>query len=264
MPEGELSGRVIVITRPVEQAHVLADLVRLHGGTPLFFPLLAISPLENYTRFNASLNLLTSTDWAIFISTNAVQQAMPRVLQYYPVLPQHLRFAAIGSSTAAELRKFGVKEVLTPQDRFDSEHLLALPEMQAVAGQRIMIFRGVGGRELLAETLSARGAKVVLAECYRRINPQPDAGELPRLWQNKQLHAMVVTSSEALRNLLDLTGNAAWLRDLQLCVNHARIAEQAQQHGLRVAIADMPGDAGMLKCLLQSAPTTTKANRCDE
>lgn len=251
MPEAALSGCVVAITRPIEQAHALADMVSQHGGTPLLFPLLAIVPLEDYTGFDTCLNSLADTDWAIFISTNAVQQAMPRMLQHHPSLPPLLRFAAIGSSTAAELRKFGVSTCLTPQDRHDSEHLLALPEMQAVAEQRIMLFRGAGGRELLAETLSARGAEVVFAECYRRINPQQDAGDLPRLWQNKQLHALVVTSSEALRNLLELAGDAEWLRGSLICVNHARIAELAQQHGLRVAIADTPGDEGMLQCLIQ-------------
>ncbi len=215
------------------------------------FPLLAIAPLEDYTRFDACLSHLSDTDWAIFISTNAVQQAMPRMLQHSPTLPSRLRFAAIGASTAAELRKFGVGQVLTPQDRYDSEHLLALPEMQAVAGRRIMLFRGVGGRELLAETLSARGAEVVSAECYRRIKPQQDAGDLPRLWQNKQLYALVVTSSEALRNLLELADGAEWLRQSLICVNHARIAELAQQYGLRVATAENPGDEGMLQCLIQ-------------
>lgn len=251
MPEAPLSGRVIAITRPIEQSHILAELIRQQGGTPLLFPLLAIAPLEDYRQFDASLNLLADTDWAIFISTNAVQQAMPRVLQRYPTLPPRLHFAAIGPSTAAELQTFGVRQVLTPQDRHDSEQLLALPQMQAVAGQRIMLFRGVGGRELLAEALSARGAEVVFAECYRRVNPQQDAGDLPRLWQNKQLHALVVTSSEALRNLLELAGDAEWLRGSLICVNHARIAELAQRNGLQVATSDAPGDEGMLNCLIQ-------------
>jgi uroporphyrinogen-III synthase len=56
--------------------------------------------------------------------------------------------------------------------------------MQAVAGKRCVIFRGIGGRDVLAKTLRERGAEVEFAECYRRINPRRDAGELARLWQN--------------------------------------------------------------------------------
>ncbi len=254
MPETARPERVIVITRPLDQAHHLAEMLRQQGWTALLYPLLAIEPLNDYSRFDACLNRLADIDWAIFISTNAVQQAMPRMMQRFPVLPQQLRFAAIGPSTAAGLGRFGVTSVLTPQARNDSEQLLALPEMQAVSGQRIMIVRGIGGRELLAETLRARGAEVVFAECYRRINPQQDADELRRLWQNKQLHALVITSSEALRNLLALAGNADWLRDTLICVNHARIAEQARLHGLQVVLATTPTDEGVLQCLIQQQP----------
>lgn len=250
MPELPLAGCGIAITRPADQADVLAGLVRDNGGTPISFPLLAIAPLADYHAFDQVLDSLPDSDWAIFISSNAVQQAMPRVRARYPTLPAHLRFAAIGPATAQELDRYGMDQVLIPTARYDSESLLVLPEMQAMQGRRVMLFRGVGGRELLADTLRARGAEVNFAECYRRINPQPNAGELPRLWQNGQLQALVVTSSEALRNLLQLAGDADWLRDTLLCVNHARIAESAAAHGLRTALAEAPGDEAMLACLI--------------
>src|SRR5690606_18073827 len=147
-------------------------------------------------------------------------------------LPSHLQFAAIGPVTAAELANFGVTNVLMPQDRFDSEALLSLPELQDMAGKRCMIVRGVGGRELIANTLTQRGAEVTFAECNQRFNRQNDAGQLQALWQNKALDAIVVTSSEAMRHLLalasdDLKGpqHASWLRNIAICVNHARIAD---------------------------------------
>lgn len=251
MPDA-LTGCGIAITRPIDQAQPLADLVRQEGGTPVLFPLLAISPLEDTTTFDAVIESLPQYDWAIFISSNAVEQGMPAVRARHPQLPDSLRFAAIGPSTAAALQAFGVGQVLTPASRFDSESLLTLPDMHAMEGKRVMIFRGVGGRELLAETLSARGASVVFAECYRRTNPQRDAGELTRLWQNNQLHALVVTSSEALRNLIALAGDADWLRHTPICVNHERIAIQAREHGLQAALATTPGDTGMLNCLIRN------------
>lgn len=250
MPEQALAGCGIAITRPAEQAQALAELVSGCGGRPILFPLLAIVPLDDYSAFEQVLNGLPESDWAIFISTNAVQQGLPRVSARYPTLPPKLRFAAIGPATAAELHRQGVGQVLMPQDRYDSESLLALPEMQAMRGKRVMIFRGVGGRELLAETLQGRGAEITFAECYRRINPQQDAGDLARLWQNGNLHALVVTSSEALRNLLRLADGAPWLRETLMCVNHPRIAETALQQGLQVAVSQAPGDEAMLQCLI--------------
>jgi len=259
-----LNNRVIVITRPEGQATKLSSLVTEAGGRPASFPLIAIAPLQDYTAFEDMLAQLHSYDWAIFISSNAVQNAMPRLLGKQHAIPPNLKFAAIGPVTAGQLMEFGVPDVLTPQTRFDSEALLALPEMQNITGQRFLIFRGLGGREVLADTLKERGAIVEFAESYRRINPQTDVTTLIRLWQNKQLDAIVVTSSEAMRHLLELAGvnllarsQAAgvppdWLNDAVLCVNHARIAETAAKFGLRVAIADAPGDEAMLQCLVKA------------
>lgn len=245
-----LSGCGIAITRPADQAQELAHLVRQAGGEPVLFPLLAIAALDDYVAFDAVANRIEDFDWAIFISSNAVQHGLMRLLAHR-TFPAALRCAAIGPSTAAELARFGISEAITPSDRFDSESLLNLPEMQAVAGKRFIIFRGQGGRELIAETLRQRGAEVEFAEAYRRINPQQDAGELVRLWQNNHLHAIVVTSSEALRNLLALTKNhAEWLKQTPLFVNHARIAEAARSHGLQAITAQAPGDAGIMEALI--------------
>ena len=254
MPEGKLQNRHIVVTRPQEQARKLSQLIEAQNGTVHLFPLIEIVPLEDYSAFHSTIAKLEGYDWAIFISSNAVENGMPKVKARKGGFPHGLSFAAIGPVTAAGLQQYGVEQILTPQQRFDSEALLALPQMQDMAGKKIMIFRGVGGREVLADTLRERGAEVDFAECYRRVNPQRNADMLVTLWQNKQLDAIVVTSSEAMRHLLELpeTGTADWLRSTPICVNHARIGELAQQQGLVVAVADAPGDEAMVACLIKA------------
>ena len=249
-----LANKGIAITRPVDQAQKLNMLITAQDGIPISFPLIEISALNDYTAFNQSIAPLNQFDWAIFISSNAVQNAMPLVVEQFGSLNQlpHLKFAAIGPVTATELMTFGVNAVLTPQGRFDSESLLALPEMQAVNGQNIMLFRGVGGRELLADSLKARGAKVTFAESYQRTNPQSNCLALERLWQNQQLHAIVVTSSEAMRHLLEMAGSANWLQNIIICVNHARVAEPALALGLQVQVAKAAGDVAMLDLLIEA------------
>jgi uroporphyrinogen-III synthase len=188
-----LQGLHIAVTRPLDQAQSLCKGIEQHGGVAIEFPLIAVSALENYQRFEQQITQLPDTDWAIFISSNAVDFAMPRVLKKYDQLPEQLKFAAIGQQTAHALTQYGVSKVLIPQNRYDSETLLALPEMQNVAGNTIAIFRGVGGRELMAETLKARGAHVYFAESY----------------------------------------------------------QQPRQLGLKVLVAEAPGDEAMLQCLSQ-------------
>ncbi len=249
MTTKDLAGACIAITRPIDQAKKLSALITEAGGTPILFPLIEITPLADFSQFEAVISDIKDYDWAIFISSNAVQNGMPRLVKNG--LPANLKFAAIGPVTSSELQSFGVKEVLIPKLKFDSESLLSLPEMHDVAGKKIIIVRGVGGRDVLAETLKKRGALVTFAECYQRINPQTDCDLLAQLYASKNLHGIVITSSEAMRHLLDLAGNAAWLRNVTLFVNHARIAELPSQTGLKVAVAKAPGDEAMLDLLLE-------------
>ena len=250
----------IAITRPVDQAKKLSTLITEAGGTPILFPLIEITALSDYSQFETVIKDIAEYDWAIFISSNAVQNGMPKLVKQG--IPHTLQFAAIGPVTAAELKDFGVKEVLTPAShaedgnqskiRFDSESLLALPEMHKVAGKKILLVRGVGGRDVLAETLRERGAQVTFAECYRRINPQTNCDLLAQLYSKNRLHGIVITSSEAMRHLLDLAGDSEWLKNITLFVNHARIAEAPLQRGLKVAVASAPGDEAMLALVLDS------------
>jgi uroporphyrinogen-III synthase len=250
MNSSSLNGRHIVITRPIGQAGKLTGLIKEAGGEVVSFPLIEITPLDNYQAFEEVISRLNEFDWAIFISSNAVQNAMPLVSKLK--LPSNLKFAAIGPNTAAELGKFGIQNTLIPKDRFDSESLLALPEMQAVKNQKVIIFRGVGGREVLADTLKSRGAEVHFAECYQRINPQKDLSTITMLNQQGLLDAIVITSSEAMRHLLAMANNQEWLKNVKLCVNHARIAEETNQLGLNVHVATAPGDEAMLACLIKA------------
>lgn len=248
MTKQSLTGIGIAITRPIDQAKKLSALIEQAGGTPILFPLIEITPLQDYNQFEAVISNVKDYDWAIFISSNAVQSGMPRLVK--AGVPLSLKFAAIGPVTSKELQKFGVTNVLSPKDRFDSESLLALPEMTNVTGKKILIVRGVGGRDVLAETLKARGAQVTFAECYQRTNPQANCDLLAQLWAEKKLHGIVVTSSEAMRYLLDLAGDAEWLRNITLFVNHARIAELPSQLGLKIAVADTLGDEAMIESCL--------------
>ena len=255
MADNLLKGLHVAVTRPVEQATSLCEAIIHHGGDVIAFPLLAISPLDDYYEFEHIIANLECADWAIFISTNAVDNALPRILKKFGNVPENLKFAAIGHQTANELSLYGVQQVLTPHTRFDSETLLALADMHDVVNKNVVIFRGVGGRDVLADTLNSRGANVCFAECYRRINPQTDTQLLNNEWQQGHLNAVIVTSSEAMRNLLEMAGESEWLRHVTLCVNHARIAELPLQFGYKVLVTAASGDDAMIKCLSQLVNT---------
>lgn len=242
-----LAGVSIALTRPPEQAATLSRAILAAGGQVLSFPLLDIVALEDDSTCLQAMTPVAQFDWVVFISSNAVAHGMPLLQQQG--YPDRVGFAAIGPTTAAALVARGVARVLVPQARYDSESLLALPELQNMQGKRVLIVRGVGGRELLAETLRQRGAVVVCAECYRRVNPQTSSAPLQQAQSAGNLHGIVVTSSEALRHLWALAGAADWLKSIPLFVNHARIAEEAARLGLQTVTAHAPGDMEMLDVL---------------
>ena len=142
--------------------------------------------------------------------------------------------------------------MLSPSAHADSEALLALPELGDVAGKRVVIFRGDGGRELLGDTLARRGALVEYAECYRRARPRADSAPLLAAWARGGVHAVTVSSSEGLTNLFDMLGKLGqqWLRTTPMFVPHARVAEAAQRLGLRSVIVTGAGDAEVFDALL--------------
>lgn len=249
--DGLLKGLHVAVTRPVDQAVSICEAIVHHSGDAILFPLLAIEPVDDCRELDRVIADLERVDWAIFISTNAVDNSLPKILKKFGNVPENLKFAAIGSQTAKELSIYGVHQVLTPHTRFDSETLLALAEMHDVDNKNIVIFRGVGGRDILADTLKARGANVTFAESYRRVNPQKNTQYLNQEWQQGRLNAVIVTSSEAMRNLLEMAGESEWLRHVTLCVNHARIAELPLQFGFKVLITEAPGDEAMIQCLSQ-------------
>ncbi len=141
------------------------------------------------------------------------------------------RIAAVGNGTKRELESRGFVDVLAPEAGADSEALLALPEMQAVAGKRVLIVRGEGGRELLAESLTARGAQVEYFECYRRVAPRADPAPLIQAWDRGEVHAVTVFSTQALENLIAVAGTQRLART-PVFVNHARVAERAREAGI--------------------------------
>ena len=247
-----LAGRHIVVTRPAEQALHLAELIAAAGGEVLLFPVLSISDIEDPAPLLAMAARLDDYDLAIFVSPNAVERALTPILAGRS-WPPGTAVATVGKGSERALARFGITRVIAPSLRFDSEALLELPELQQMAGRRVVIFRGDGGRELLGDTLRARGARIDYVSCYRRSKPDSDGAPLMTLWARRELDALTVTSSEGLRNLHEMLGSAGRqaLGQTPLFLPHQRIAEEAAMLGLTALVLTPPGDEGLVAGLCQ-------------
>jgi uroporphyrinogen-III synthase len=256
MPTLALAGRHVLVTRPAHQAEGLCALIEQAGGIPVRFPVLAIADPVDTAALDDLLDRLADFHLAVFISPNAVQRAMPRI-HAHGGLPDGILVAAVGKGSARELARYGRATDLVPSGRFNSEALLEMPELGDLASQRVVVFRGEGGRELLADVLRERGAQVEYAEVYRRVKPEPDTATLLRRWAHDGMDVAVVTSNEALRNLYDMVGSLGrqWLRKTPLVVVSERAVALARDLGLTapVMVAARPDDEGLRDALLHWA-----------
>ena len=252
MPDLDLHGFTVVVTRPEHQAGNLHRLIEAAGGQVILFPTLAIGPPQDPQAVLTLLQRLTQFDLAVFISSNAVEYGL-RYAAQVGGLPTHLQIAAVGAGTARALHAAGHSPTLVPEHDFNSEALLALPELQQVAGKKIIIFRGEGGREHLADTLRSRGAQVEYVQVYRREKPPVDRAVLLNAWARNGISAIVVTSNESLQNLFDLIGSEgqAYLRDTQLVLVSERAVELARRLGVQRApvVAERAGDEAIIAAL---------------
>ena len=245
-----LAGRRIVVTRPKGQAETLLGLIRQAGGEPLEIPALEIRDLADLSLFYSVIERLDSFDTAVFVSRNAVRKAFA-LIGARP-WPAHLRVATVGKGSREELESHGIAGVIAPGGQADSEALLALPDFAVVAGRRIAIFRGEGGRTLLGDTLTARGALVEQAACYRRASPVQSAALLAAAWERGKVDAITVSSGDGLANLLEMLGGDGPRRlgETTLFVPHPRVAVEAVRKGLKRPVVAGPGDAEMAAALV--------------
>ncbi|WP_374339188.1 uroporphyrinogen-III synthase [Methyloversatilis sp.] len=245
---GALAGRGVLVSRPLAQARALSDAIRAAGGRPFEFPLIVIEPLGDVSQVAAAAARLDRAALAVFVSANAVRHALDTLMSLRN-WPAALAAATVGLQSAQALRERGIQRIVVPPERFDSEGLLELPDLSAaaLAGRQVLVFRGEGGRELLGDTLRERGAQVEYVTCYRRVSPR-DGSLLCIALREGGLHALTVTSSESLRNLVDLPGLDCLdaLRVLPLFAPHPRIATRAREHGFVRVIETEPADAGLM------------------
>ncbi|MES3007263.1 MAG: uroporphyrinogen-III synthase [Pseudomonadota bacterium] len=241
-----LAGLSVLLTRPAGQADKLAAAIQSLGGRVTQLPLLAIEAITERAaveRLKTFIMALDNYDAALFISTNAATLGLEWIENYWPQLPVGLESYAVGPGTAEILRQLPWP-VHCSDSGVTSEHLLALPGLQNVAGKRIALFRGQGGRELLAETLRNRGARVDYLEIYQRRVPEYSHADVLKLIDDNVINAALATSQQILDSLIALlsVGKGASqkmperLQSLCVIVPSQRVREHALAAGFQQVI----------------------------
>ncbi len=248
-----LGGLRVLVTRPSTRARPLCALLRREGALPFLVPAIEIAPCQNPEAARRAMARLARYDLAIFVSPSAVEHALALVPSGWP---GDLRVAAIGPGTRDALLGHGVELAFHSQAPFDSDALLACEDLAAarIAGSRILLVKGEGGREHLARELGRRGARVDAVETYRRRRPRDLA---LRLRAAPVPDLVVLTSLEAARNLLAAAGEEERRRlaGAHFVAISARVAEALPGLGVESAasVAPRASDAGLLAAMKEWA-----------
>ncbi len=227
-----LSNKTILITRPDGREIHLRELIQQAGGNSLHYPVINILPPTDLdiNQLNQFRDQLHSFTMAIYISPTAVEQSQ----HYFPVLPEHFTIVSIGNKTTDTLKRQNIFVDIEAASN-DTESLLMDPafQMPEIKGQRILIFRGLGGNALLGDTLVRRGAQVRYIETYqRKMPPHPPLTEA----QIKTLDAIAISSNEGLNNLITLMEDPSLLINIPLVVPSKRAHTLAREHGFKTII----------------------------
>lgn len=207
-----LAGIQILVTRPVQQAQPLCDMLNAYGGQAILFPVIKIEAISLSKKMMNIIEDIDKIDLAVFISPNAVQYGVAQLLAHGKI-PDKLKLVTIGKASAQKmLQVLGRAPDIYPTEQYNSEALLALDDLQyqQVNNKKVLIFRGCGGRELLAQSLIQRGAEVFYAEVYQRVKPELEQQSLEAVWgkTSRRPDIITITSNEALSNLVSMLGEA--------------------------------------------------------
>jgi uroporphyrinogen-III synthase len=253
MTDSPLQGVGVLVTRPRLQAAELIELIQKKGGRTISFPVIDIVPRDE-PAIDADLARLPSPDIALYVSRNAVAHGLGYA--------EGAIIGAVGASTATAIESGGRTVDIQPGQGFDSESLLAEPALQNVSGKNIRIIRGHDGRELLADTLRARGATVDYLSVYERVltNCEPELlAEIEAAWRDRRIHAITVMSVQTLKHLMMLLPE--WCKnridDVTLVTPAARVIKEALSccPKSRSFLASGPQAADMVDAILTTQRT---------
>ena len=245
----------VLVTRPARQAADWVARLRAAGIDAVALPLIEIVCAPDEAQVQAAWEQLPSMRLAVFVSPNAAEcffGARPPAAQW----PADTRAAAVGPGTSRVLRELGVDagQIVEPAvdaAQFDSEALWE--QLRAIDwnAQPVLIVRGDGGREWLAETLRAHGAQVSAVCAYRRCVPRLDEAQraiVAAALREPRRHLWFFSSSEAIANLESIAAEADWSRARALAT-HPRIAESAQRLGFDEVARARPAFEAVRACI---------------
>jgi uroporphyrinogen III methyltransferase/synthase len=202
-----LFGRRIVVTRPRAQAASFIERLSDAGAEVIPCPTIEIVPPASWEALDATIRRLEEFDWLVFTSVNGVRMFFDRlrVLGRDVRALHRARLAAVGPQTAQELEERGLLPDVVPAE-FRAEGVAEAMATAGVSGQRVLLPRAAGAREILPALLCDAGATVEEVHSYETVVARADAGGVREFLERGAVDLVTFTSSSTVRNFLALLG----------------------------------------------------------
>jgi uroporphyrinogen III methyltransferase/synthase len=201
-----LSGKRVVLPRPVEQARDTASALRERGAAAVVLPMIEIVPPPDATRFSRAVAELRRYDWVLFTSSNAVEQLRIELSR----LGLDARafggasVGVVGPKTAEALERLGIKADVVAQE-FVGEGLASALLAEGTP-RRVLLLRALVGRDTLPEALRARGSEVDVVAAYETKPLASSGAALRERIEQGEVDAILFTSSSTVTSTLEALG----------------------------------------------------------
>jgi uroporphyrinogen-III synthase len=227
--------KTILITRPLDQAALLAHKIKSLGLKPVIFPAIEIKEI----KFNSHIDF-NKFNIIVFISPSAILNFYAQI----KILPKHLTIFTMGEDSAKMIEELGWPQAIYPRSHFNRDSLLQLPELQDIAQKSILIITGKNRTPELETVLISRGANITPLVVYERQLPQPK--NYPDL---DEIDIVISTSQESLKNLVTLLGPT--LKNKTLLVSSPKLVDLAKILGFseKPILAQNAGDSAIIQAL---------------
>lgn len=200
-----LSGKRILVTRPVGQAEEFIGLLKAQGAQTIKMPLIKIVPTKDLQKVDRVLSNIDNYNWVVFTSVNGVDCFLKRLKKKDGDIKKlkDVKFAAIGSRTALRLKSFGLEVELVPE-QFRQESLGGEIIKRVEKGSRILLAQAQGSRDVLARMLKAGGLKVNTLPIYRTRPVTNYRSALREMFLKDRIDIVTLTSSSCVRAFVSL------------------------------------------------------------
>jgi len=237
-------GHRILVTR--EHSTGFEPLEEL-GAEVIEFPTVEIVPPDDYDGLDAAIAQIHSYTWIIFTSANGVRYFLKRFFEKERDIRdlKGIKLCAIGSKTAGEIKKYGMKVDLVPEE-FRAEGLIEefkkvgrqRSAVSALKGMKFLLPRAEVAREVFPEKVRELGGEIDVPVAYRTIKPELHGKGLKRFLKEGRITVATFTSAATFNNFVELIGSDAFelLKGVSIAVIGPVTAKAIEKAGLKVDI----------------------------